>query len=106
VFVFPTLGDPYGLVVDEAMACSLPVISTSAAGEIEVRIDEGVNGFIVPPGDADTLANRMLSLAGDPGMATRMGEQSRMRVSERSPEFWARDFEKMVKEMLNLEADF
>ncbi len=43
VFVFPTLGDPYGLVVDEAMASSLPVISTSAAGEIADRIVDGEN---------------------------------------------------------------
>ncbi len=50
VFVFPTLGDPYGLVVDEAMACGLPVISTSAAGEIHDRVEDGVNGYIVPPG--------------------------------------------------------
>ena len=49
VFVFPTLGDPYGLVVDEAMACSLPIISTSAAGEIRDRVESGVNGFVVPP---------------------------------------------------------
>jgi glycosyltransferase involved in cell wall biosynthesis len=48
VFVFPTLGDPFGLVVLEAMACGLPVIPTSAAGDIADRIEEGVNGFVVP----------------------------------------------------------
>jgi glycosyltransferase involved in cell wall biosynthesis len=37
-FVFPTLGDPFGMAVPEAMACGLPVISTSAAGEIRGRI--------------------------------------------------------------------
>ena len=41
IFIFPTLGDPYGLVVDEAMACALPVITTSAAGEIDSRVENG-----------------------------------------------------------------
>src|SRR5437868_5087018 len=63
VFVFPTLGDPYGLVVDEAMACSLPVISTSEAGEIRERMENGVNGFIVPPKSPRALAEKKEILA-------------------------------------------
>ena len=51
VFVFPTLGDPYGLVVDEAMACGLPVVSSTAAGELRRRVTDGVTGFITGPGD-------------------------------------------------------
>ena len=44
LFVFPTLGDPYGLVIDEAMACSLPVITTTATGELGLRVVDGVTG--------------------------------------------------------------
>src|SRR5207302_9112235 len=65
VFVFPTLGDTYGLVVDEAMACSLPVISTSSAGEIRERIQDGFNGFTVPPRDPKALLARMQMLDMD-----------------------------------------
>ena len=49
----------------EAMACCLPVISTSAAGEIEDRVQDGVNGYVVPPGVPKELAARMLDLAKD-----------------------------------------
>lgn len=101
VFVFPTLGDPYGLVVDEAMACSLPVISTSAAGEIHERIEEGVNGFIVPPEDADTLAIRMLQLAKDAKERARMGKISAAKIQGHTPEKWAADFENIVQSLLS-----
>lgn len=100
VFIFPTLGDPYGLVVDEAMACSLPVISTSAAGEIRDRIEEGVNGYIVPPEDSAALAERMLKLAGDPALRQRMGEQSYEKIKDHTPERWAKDFECIVQRLL------
>lgn len=101
VFVFPTLGDPYGLVVDEAMACSLPIISTSAAGEIRERIDEGVNGYIVPPEDSVALADRMLRLAKDSALRTEMGRISAEKVRGRTPDKWAEDFERIVWTMLN-----
>jgi len=100
VFVFPTLGDPYGIVVDEAMACSLPIISTSAAGEINDRIEDGTNGYIVPPQDSSALADRMLLLAGNPELRARMGEISAKRISSHTPEHWAEDFERMVFELL------
>ena len=104
VFVFPTLGDPYGLVVDEAMACSLPVISTSAAGEIRDRVEEGVNGYIVPPEDGRALAERMLCLAGDAGLRRRMGERSYEKIDGHTPEKWAEDFERIVFSLLREKA--
>lgn len=104
VFVFPTLGDPYGLVVDEAMACSLPVISSSSAGEIRDRIEEGVNGFIVSPEDSEALADRMLHLASDPKLCTRMGEISAKKIAGHTPDRWAEDFERMVFAILGQDA--
>jgi glycosyltransferase involved in cell wall biosynthesis len=100
VFVFPTLGDPYGLVVDEAMACSLPVISTSSAGEIEDRVEEGANGYIVPPEDSATLADRMLQLARNPDLRRQMGKRSSEKISGHTPERWAADLEEAVERIL------
>lgn len=103
VFVFPTLGDPYGLVVDEAMACSLPVIGTSAAGEITERIEEGVSGYVVAPDDPGALAERMLTLARDRALRVRMGSIAAARIRENTPEKWASDFEGIVRRRLRIE---
>jgi glycosyltransferase involved in cell wall biosynthesis len=102
VFVFPTLGDPFGMVVLEAMACGLPVISTSAAGEIADRIDEGVNGFVVPPGYAEALRAPMELLAGDESLRRRMGEAATAKVAGQSPHLWAEAFEEAVDQLLSL----
>jgi glycosyltransferase involved in cell wall biosynthesis len=68
------------MVVLEAMACGLPVISTSAAGEIADRIDEGVNGFVVPPADVEALRSRMEVLAADESIRSRMGKAATAKV--------------------------
>jgi len=102
VFVFPTLGDPFGMVVLEAMACGLPVISTSAAGEIADRIDDGVNGFVVPPADAQVLRERMELLTGSASLRRRLGDAARAKVAGQSPTIWAEAFEVAVEKIVSL----
>ncbi len=58
VLIFPTLLDGFGMVVGEALAHGLPVIMTKNAGAADL-IREGENGFLVPPRDADALAERI-----------------------------------------------
>lgn len=99
--VFPTLGDPYGLVVDEAMACRLPVVATLAAGEIKARVRDGVNGFLVAPGDADALAEAMIKVGQDVRVAREMGDASWGLIEGHTPERWAKDFEDMVAAVLS-----
>jgi glycosyltransferase involved in cell wall biosynthesis len=100
VVVFPTLGDPHGLVVEEAMASQLPVITTTAAGDIERRLPDGGAGFIVPPADPETLADRMIRLARDPALRDRMGNTGDDLVSTRTHERYAQDFERFVDAVL------
>jgi glycosyltransferase involved in cell wall biosynthesis len=88
-FVFPTHSDPWGLVVNEAMACSLPVIATTVAGCTLDLVQDGWNGFVVPPCDVSQLTLAMERLAEDSEQRAAMGCRSRERIAAYSPAAWA-----------------
>jgi glycosyltransferase involved in cell wall biosynthesis len=96
VFVFPTLGDPHGLVVEEAMAAGLPVLSSSAAGGIEQRVPNGIAGFIHPAGDSDRLASSMETIATDDALRKAMSNAAFELVQSRSHQRYAEEFEHFV----------
>jgi glycosyltransferase involved in cell wall biosynthesis len=89
VFVFPSYTDPWGLVVNEAMACGLPVISSVAPGCVPDLVESGWNGRIFPAGDVGLLACALDELARDAELRSLMGRRSRKRIGQYSPEAWA-----------------
>ena len=86
LFVLPCItgsdGDRDGIpnVILEAMAMQLPVVSTQHSGIPEV-IKSGVNGLLVPPADAPSLANAIASLIDDPFLRTQLGRRGRQTVT-------------------------
>lgn len=86
VFVMPTHSDPWGLVVNEAMASRLPVIVSTAAGCAEDLVEDGCNGYRVAPGDVSMLAARMKQLASNEKQSAEMGEQGYRKILHFSPE--------------------
>ena len=85
VFVFPSHSDPWGLVVNEAMACGLPVISSDAAGCVEDLLEDNWNGRVVGRGDVVQLASAMEELGRDSVLRTQMGNHCRERILRYSP---------------------
>jgi len=79
VLVLPSLAEGFGMVVVEAMASGLPVIVSDRTGAVDA-VTDGVNGFVVPAGDADALADRLRQFEDDPDLAARMGAASRARA--------------------------
>lgn len=71
VLVFPTLCDGFGQVVPEALSRGVPVITTSNAGAADL-IEDGRNGFVVPPRDPEALADRMRWFMGHASELRRM----------------------------------
>ena len=59
LFVLPTREDIWGLVINEAMAYGLPVITTDRCVAGLELVEDGVNGYIVPVEDAQTLAEKI-----------------------------------------------
>ena len=86
LFVFPTHSDPWGLVVNEAMACGLPVISSSAAGCAADLVEDHYNGRVVEVRDVKQLAAVLSDLARDPELRSRMGQRSQERIDCYSPQ--------------------
>ena len=78
VFALPSLAEPFGLVLLEAMALGRPVAATRAGGPLEIVVD-GETGFLVPPSSPDALAGALGTLLADPALARRMGENGQAR---------------------------
>ncbi|AFY46352.1 glycosyltransferase [Nostoc sp. PCC 7524] len=87
VLVLPSVEDGFGLVALEAMACGLPVITTSQCGAADV-VDDGVNGFVVPPRDVQTMADKLVFLAENPEKTREMGKAARIRAEQQTPEVY------------------
>ena len=82
VFVIPSIdADTIPQVLVQAMAMSLPVISTTV-GSIPDMVANGETGFVVSPCDAGALADRIVTLLGDPGLRRAMGERGRQKVEQ------------------------
>jgi glycosyltransferase involved in cell wall biosynthesis len=71
VLVVPSTYEGFGIVYLEGMAFGLPAIGTTAGGASEI-IQDGENGYLIQPGDAKALAERLTRLANDRELLARM----------------------------------
>jgi glycosyltransferase involved in cell wall biosynthesis len=79
VFVMPSLVEGFGLAYLEAMRSGLPVVGTSNSALPDL-VRDGIEGFIVTPGDPIALAQCLEKYLEDPGLAPRMGAEARERA--------------------------
>ena len=79
LFVLASQRESLSIVTLEAMACGLPVVCTDSGGPAD-HVVQGETGWLVPVGDAEALASRMIAVAGDPPRARQMGEAGRRRA--------------------------
>ncbi len=77
VFVLPSRHDGWGLVINEAIAAGMPVITTDCAGAAADLVEDGRNGFVVPADNAEALLNAIGRFIRDPAMIEPFAARSR-----------------------------
>ena len=99
IFILPSIEyEDFPNVVLEAMSLGKPVIGTRLAG-IPEQIEDGINGFVVNPGDAKDLSQTILTLVQDEGKRTGMGTRSLERFNRLF------SYEKVIDKYINLYKD-
>lgn len=90
IFVLPTREDVWGLVINEAMAYGLPVITTDKCMAGVELINNDENGFLVPVGDALQLAESISQMLSDSNTVCKMSEANLMKIKTYTIEEMAR----------------
>ena len=101
VAVLPSFFEGMGRVLLEAMAMKKPVVA-SRVGGIPDLVEDGVNGFLVPPGDPNQLAEAIMKILKDKKLAGKMGGMGRKRITEKfSADIMAASIEEVYRELLS-----
>jgi glycosyltransferase involved in cell wall biosynthesis len=98
--VLPTYTDTWGMVVNEAMACGLPVIMSRAAGCAADLIRENWNGLLVAPKDSCGLESAMRLLTEQTELRTTMASRSAEHIRSYSPQAWSDGVAEAVQRIL------
>ena len=85
LFALSSDEEGFGLVLLEAMACGVPVVSTRSGGP-DAIITDGLDGYLVPLDDVEALSGRMTVLLSEPLRNVEMGRQARLTVERRYDE--------------------
>jgi glycosyltransferase involved in cell wall biosynthesis len=99
MLILPSHTEPWGLVVNEAMACGLPVVVSRAAGCVADLVRAGWNGRIVSPGDIAGIGEAMQSLACGTALRHGMGLNSTEHIHQYSAESWAEGITAAVEQV-------
>jgi phosphatidylinositol alpha 1,6-mannosyltransferase len=83
VFVHSGPYETFGQTLQEAAASGLPVVAPAAGGPLDL-VEDGLTGYLVPPGDQDAFAAAVARLAADPQARTAFGAAGRRKVLSRS----------------------
>ena len=101
IFVLSSRFEGFGMVLIEAMACGLPVVSFDCPAGPDEIITDGVDGLLVPSGDVHVLAEKLMVLMTDENLRRRLGQQARQTAQRYDmttlADQWTALFEKVIK---------
>lgn len=100
-FVLPSTSEPWGLVVNEAMACGLPLIVSEKCGCWPELCRRGLNGFVISPFDIESLTVAMLRMSSSSVNRQAMRRWSETLVHVFTLEGWARGLSDCVETLVS-----
>ena len=80
IVVHASFGEPFGLVLVEAMALAKPLVATDEGGPSEI-VEEGVSGLLVRPGDPEALVRALRRILDEVGLSDRLSTGARARAN-------------------------
>lgn len=101
IFVHPSRSEGFGLVIVEAMACGLPVVSFDCENGPRSIITDGVDGFLVSPFNIRFFADRILLLINDENQRRLMGEQGRLKSQQYTIEIIALQWKELFDDLMS-----
>lgn len=100
VFVFPTEREAFGISLIEAMACGLPVVTTSVGGLKDI-LTHGLNGLVVAPGDGEAICEALDALLKDDSLSSSLGVAAVRTIGKRySVEMVTREYDELFRSFL------
>lgn len=96
-FIHASTTEQWGLVVNEAMAASLPVLVSNRCGCFEDLVVEGVNGFGFDPQNSQQLTNLMLTISSATFEREKMGQAALKHIQKFSPDYFAQGLTQAVE---------
>lgn len=82
VLVNASAAEPFGMTVLEAQSCGVPVVATASGGIADI-VTDGVDGLLVPPGDAAALAVALERVLSDPALGRKLAQEGRRNAVQR-----------------------
>ena len=104
ILVQPSRTEGFGLVIVEAMACGLPVISFDCENGPRSIITDGEDGFLIPPFDVDSFADHLVRLMNDVDLRNTMGKKGQIKAQSYQIDSIGLQWKQLFDELMNKNA--
>lgn len=101
VLVLPSRSEPWGLVVNEAMACGLPVLVSNRCGCVPDLVHDGQNGFVFDPDQPNQLTHRLIQFMDEMVDTQQMGQFAKQFIAPYAPEAVAQEMLAGFRKLIN-----
>ena len=100
IFVLPSRFEGFGLVLIEAMACGVPVVSFDCENGPRSIITDGVDGFLISPFDVEAFAEKVIMLMKNEDLRKEMGEKARRSVAKYDIDIVGQQWKQLFDELM------